>query len=276
MKKIFKYLGVIILIGFSFFYTDKVINVINEKDPIMIKLNAEASKYSLPSSNAIIVDNTIIPGIAGKMVDINKSYKNMREIGLYNPNNIVYKRIEPKISLTNNYDKFIIKGNKEKQAVSLIFTINNDLNLDRIIDILKENNTIANFFINYTYLNKNLNELRKEIINHEVYSLGNNLEYSPEVLIFSNNLIERTFKNKANVCLSSNYNPKTINTCAENDNYTINTNVVNYNLLKSSLESGNLIYLDSDTKSVNELDTIIMFIKSKGLQIIPISKLICE
>ena len=105
MKKIFKYLGVIILIGFSFFYTDKVINVINEKDPIMIKLNAEASKYSLPSSNAIIVDNTIIPGIAGKMVDINKSYKNMREIGLYNPNNIVYKRIDPKISLTNNYDK---------------------------------------------------------------------------------------------------------------------------------------------------------------------------
>ena len=39
MKETIKMIGLITLICFSFFYTDKVINVINEQDPIMIKIN---------------------------------------------------------------------------------------------------------------------------------------------------------------------------------------------------------------------------------------------
>ena len=66
MKETIKMIGLITLICFSFFYTDKVINVINEQDPIMIKINEVKDKYNIPSINATTTKDTIIPGINGQ------------------------------------------------------------------------------------------------------------------------------------------------------------------------------------------------------------------
>ena len=41
MKSIVKLIGLLVLIGFSFFYTDKVIEVIREEDEIMIILSSK-------------------------------------------------------------------------------------------------------------------------------------------------------------------------------------------------------------------------------------------
>ena len=40
MKNILKSIGLLALIVFSFFYTDKVMNVVNNQDEIMIKLKS--------------------------------------------------------------------------------------------------------------------------------------------------------------------------------------------------------------------------------------------
>ena len=80
MKNIIKFFGLLGLIGFSFFYTDKVMNVIMEQDPIMIQINNEKDKYETLPANAIIEDDTIIPGKYGKVVKEKESYNSMKNI----------------------------------------------------------------------------------------------------------------------------------------------------------------------------------------------------
>ena len=77
MKNIIKIIGLGSLICFSFFYTDKVINVVSEQDEIMIKLNQVKDKYKINSIDAKIIDDTIIPGIKGRQIDIDKSYNSI-------------------------------------------------------------------------------------------------------------------------------------------------------------------------------------------------------
>ena len=50
----------------------------------------------------------------------------MKNNGVFNKNLIVYDDVLPNISIHNNKDKFIIKGNSLKQMVSLVFIINDD------------------------------------------------------------------------------------------------------------------------------------------------------
>ena len=77
MKTFFKLTGLLVLFFFSFFYTEKVINVITEQDEIMIKIKENEEKNNIPSTNAIIDKNTITPGLSGKEINIDKSYKEM-------------------------------------------------------------------------------------------------------------------------------------------------------------------------------------------------------
>ena len=63
MKNIIKVIGLATLISFSFFYTDKVINVISEQDPIMIKINELGANFKEEALDAVITSDTIIPGL---------------------------------------------------------------------------------------------------------------------------------------------------------------------------------------------------------------------
>ena len=47
MKKIKNYLFVLLLSLFSFYYTEKSINFLEEKDPIMLTINDSKEKYLL-------------------------------------------------------------------------------------------------------------------------------------------------------------------------------------------------------------------------------------
>ena len=80
MKTFFKLTGLLVLFFFSFFYTEKVINVITEQDEIMIKIKENEEKNNIPSTNAIIDKNTITPGISGKETNIDKAVKQKNTI----------------------------------------------------------------------------------------------------------------------------------------------------------------------------------------------------
>jgi len=47
MKNILRILSILLLTCFSFFYTDKVINMINKKDPLMIEINNVKDEYKV-------------------------------------------------------------------------------------------------------------------------------------------------------------------------------------------------------------------------------------
>ena len=69
MKNILKSIGLLALIVFSFFYTDKVMNVVNNQDEIMIKLKSIEDNYKIEAIDATISDDTIVPGINGRVLD---------------------------------------------------------------------------------------------------------------------------------------------------------------------------------------------------------------
>ena len=140
MKSIVKLLGLLVLIGFSFFYTDKVIEVIREEDEVMIKIKEEKDRYYVKPIDAIVSGNTIIPGIKGREVDVDGSYKKMKEQGIYNDKLFVFDEIKPKIRLEDYQDKFIISGNKNKKMVSLVFSIDSSRYLEQVDKILNNKN----------------------------------------------------------------------------------------------------------------------------------------
>ena len=50
----------------------------------MTQIKENMDKYKQEPENAIIKNNTIIPGINGKIVNVNKSYRQMKKINIYN------------------------------------------------------------------------------------------------------------------------------------------------------------------------------------------------
>lgn len=102
MKNIFKMVSLLVLVLFSFFYTDRVMNFINKKDPLMNKIDLLKDKYEVLPVNAVLDSNTIIPGVKGKSVDLDKSYENMKVSGIFREDYLVYNNILPSEMLSNN------------------------------------------------------------------------------------------------------------------------------------------------------------------------------
>ena len=276
MKTFFKLTGRLVLFFFSFFYTEKVINVITEQDEIMIKIKENEEKNNIPSTNAIIDKNTITPGLSGKEINIDKSYKEMKKLGTYNENMLVYTKVLPEVSINNNKNKYIRSGNKNFTEVSLIFKINKNTDLQKLLTLLDKNNTKANFFISYEYLEKHINEIEKEK-NIEYYNYGKNGTYNDEIILIANNIISKK-SNPANICLTETNTNNTLKICSENEQFTIYPEIINgtINSIKSKINNGSIISFEVTNTTLNELPLIINYINSKGYTISLLSELINE
>lgn len=123
MKKFFQFVGLCALFIFSFYYTEKTVSVVKEFDDIMIEIKDVAEKVRMKGEDAIIKDDTIIPGRNGQEIDINKSYQKMRKYGKYDEKLLLMEEFKPKVSIDKNYQKYVIGGNEEKRQVSFIFQV---------------------------------------------------------------------------------------------------------------------------------------------------------
>lgn len=279
MKNVIKFFGLLSLIGFSFFYTDKVMDVVLEQDSIMIEINKTKDDYKISPIDAIIEEEGIIPGINGRVVNVEDSYNNMKSIGIFHENYFVFDKIKPDISMYDYYDKYIIGGNSNKHMVSLVFILNDDENLDNLSEIVKKKNIKVNYFVDYNYLNNNSTKIKK-IENAKIYSYGIDGSYAPDTLLFSNNLIERITKQETNFCLVKKKNDKTLDLCFENNMFTIFPNIIVkdnlFNEVKNNISSGSIILIPMDSRSINSLEITIDYIKAKGLEISYLSNLLDE
>lgn len=274
MKKLFKIFGIITLMCFSFFYTDRVMEVIADNDPLKNEIINLSNNYKLSNNEAIVTDDTIIPGSNGREVNIDKSYKKMRTGNVFNDKLLVFNVLYPEYRLKDNIDKYIINGNVNKKEVSILFIINNDNNLDKIINILNNKNTKANLFIEYNYLFNNISKIKKYNSNN-IYSYSNKYVY--DTLVISNNIINRISNNKANYCLTKIKDKDNLNTCSYSNMFTIIPSIIgNYNDIKNKLSNGSIILLDTNINSVNELSYIIDFINGKGYSIVGLDELLNE
>lgn len=279
LKNIIKITGLFVLIVFSFFYSDKVYSVVSSRDELMIKIKDVCEFYYVKSIDGIVTKNTIIPGIKGKTVNVDKSYKKMREIGTFDEKLIIYDDIKPNNSISDNRDKYIIHGNYNKDMVSIIFIVDNDRYLDKIENIILSKNVIANYFVTNNYLIENSTYIAS-LKNSEVYNYGDNGEYTPDNLIFANNLITRITKNEAMYCLSEKFSSNTLSLCSKNNLYTVVPNIIIdgnlYINIKDKVDNGSIILIKVNNNNITELSIGIDYLKSKGLDIVGLSNLISE
>ena len=168
------------------------------------------------------------------------------------------------VSLASTINAFML--NKEVDSLKQELGINQDSK--------RENSTVE--------LRKTTDENTtkiKEMSIHELYSYGDEGEYTPDNLLFSNNLISRIGNNEANICLSINNN-KAINLCSKNNLYTIKPTIIikksPYITIKKNLFNGSIILFYINNDLTKELKLIIDYINSKGLKIVGLSELLSE
>ncbi len=253
MKKIFNIVLTILLLTFSFYYTSLVSNYIKEKDPIMLKIKATSSKYSKKPKNAIIKNNTIIPGINGIEVNIEESYSKMKKVNTYNESLLVFNEIKPKLSIDNNLDKIIISGNPSEKNISIILKTNNQDILNTFLELDNEN---INFILTKNLYDSNYDNLK---------NLKNNL------ISDSNSLNSLT-----DYCYTTNI--KGNNTCKDKLMIapTFITHDYYLNTIKN-LENGSLLAYNVITlENVKEINFILNNLKNLGYKIVSLDDLIKE
>ena len=99
MRKYYQYLGLAIIMVFSFYYTEKIALIVLNKNPLMQSIHEEKDNYEEDFVNALIDGDYIIPGINGLEVNARESFYKMQELDTFNQYYLVFDQIKPEISL---------------------------------------------------------------------------------------------------------------------------------------------------------------------------------
>lgn len=244
------------MIVLSFYITDRVMIYINNKNPLMQEIVLRKEDYKIEAVNAIIKDNTIIPGINGKEVDEKKSFSKMDSIGYFNELFLEYNVISPNESLKHHIDKVIIKGNSKKNMVALI-----------VYNNVEVSNYLNDSDIKFTSLIK----IEDDIVKGNKYING---EVDEDLFSDLNSVLNRK-KVNSGICL---INYSNIDMCKKKGYYLVNYSInMNDNLIDNlnNVGSGDIIFIDSFT-SLSNVRTIIDEINRLDLKIDYLDNLISE
>ncbi|MBE6161709.1 MAG: hypothetical protein E7158_05790 [Firmicutes bacterium] len=257
MKKVYKYFGLIIIMLCSFYYTDKIALMVQKNNPIMKQISKMKKQKETRSVNAIIEDNKIIPGKNGIIINESKSFSIMKSFGVFNSYYLVYEQKKPEISLENNKDKIIYKGNKLNNNISLVLEYN-----ENIISYLESKKIKANVLVDKeNYMNINYLEL----INND-FNNYNEMEI----------VLNRGKANK-NICYTN--NKEYLNYCKKKKKYLVYSDLILSNdkvfEVKNKIENGRIIFIKKDT-SIDTLKIILNQIAFKDLKLVYLSEIISE
>lgn len=278
IKNILKIILILSLTLFSFYYTDKSIELIRCNDPIMKEIKSKSTKFNVDAIDAKIIDKTIIPGKTGQEIDYEKTYNKMKQYGAYNEVLTVMKEVKPEISIDNNYDKYIIHGNEEKKSVALIFKVE-EQSPNEIVKILKEEKVNATFFISSNYIENNYEEVAS-MTKFQLELLNNNY-INDELNFLANKEYLQAITNKdLKFCYTENQDENILNICKKQKMHTIiPTIIINnklYEEIKDNLVNSAIISIPISSSVTKELKIIINYIRTRGYKFESLSSLLSE
>ena len=281
LKKYISYLGVLVLACFSFYYTDRAVDIVKRNDPIMKDIVANSEKFYIDPVSAIINHDEIIIGMNGKKVNIDKSYQNMKKINSYNESMLVFDEIIPNISIDSNYDKYIVNGNINFSRVALVFKIDDISYVDVINNILLNKNAVATFFIDGSVVENNMDKILELVSNgNEIENLGYDGAYTLNKFGWTNNMISSLTNKNTKFCYTDYKNSNILDLCSSYKMHTIKPtiSISNYpfSTVKKELGNGSIISFNLNDTTVKELATIISYIKQKGYDLVTLEQLINE
>ncbi len=275
LKPLLHLLLILLLLCGSFMLTEKTVSVVREYDDIMIMLKEQEKKYYRKPQEAKIVEDTIIPGLKGQQIDIDKSYSNMRRYGTFEESLIEFIDIFPKIRWKNYHDKYIIQGNSEKNMISLLFLVEHPQEDSKILDILKTKKIKATFFIDDQGIEKNMNFVQRLVEEgHEIGNAGYREKYDMYSFLKVDNLLKRRIKQPYYYCYSDKKDEKILEVCKNYKYYTIlptqSLDKDFYRIIKKQIRAGSIFLLKDSKELEEQLPTILNYILSKGYQIEPL------
>ena len=258
MKTYLKYLLVIFFTIFSFYYTDKVIELSEYNNTILASINDYSVAFDKECIEGSIMEDGIILGLSGIKINKNKSYSNMKGIGFkkelleYNENKCILNK-------EDNKDKYIIGGSNYKNSVSLVIDLNTFNYYEDIVNISNSENIVLNYLVNINNID--------------------NLKDKNNILIKTNNNNIKEFKNKLSNFYCVKYDDfEVLNYCKnEKINSIRMSNYISDNLLintKKILDKGIIIFIKENNVNKNELISTIKYIKSRGYKIVSIDELL--
>lgn len=246
-KKIFI---TIILFIFSYYYTYKCITFLKQNDYLMQEIIDKQELYNKEPINAIITNNTMIPGVNGRKINLDESYNKMKKLNKFNDSLLSYDEIKPTIFIKDNYNKIIISGNKMKNNISIILIINEDELFYSLNKILIINNVYANILSNKKYNINNTNYI---------------------------NIVNTNYSSNIDYCLT--YELQIKNDCITNKKYTIlGRNIHNYHFTntKEIIDNGSILVYSFNKSNYQDLNIIIKYLKNNNYNIVSIQELIKE
>lgn len=281
LKKYCSYLGIFILVCFSFYYTDLAVDVVKKNDPIMQSIMKVEDSYYIEPIMASINSDYIIPGYNGLRVNVDASYKKMKKYNKFSEDMLVFEEVVPDSTLIKRYDKYIVNGNLYKSDVSLVFKVNDVSYLDAIYNILLEKRVSATFFVDGKVIENNM-DLISDMVHdgNQIENFGYDGAYSEEMLVWTNNMIETLTNNDTKYCYSEYNNSNLLELCSKNKMYVVKPNVLALNYpfskVKKYLDNGSIIALEANSETVKELPAIISYINQKGYNITTLATTLSE
>ena len=264
----------ITLLIFSFFYTNKAVELVQNADPIMKEIKASSKKYEVLPQNALIIGDKIIPGQNGLEVDYQESYQKMKKYGSYNEALTTLKEMEPAISVNDYYDKYVVTGNSESKEVALIFKVDKTTDILSLSNMLKDKGVTATFFVDGVVLENNLASIL-ELKDFEVELLNYNGSYERDFFISAKKYLEDITKKEAKYC----YLEEVINLCSSLKMHTIMPSIKvdknAYSEIKEKLSNSAIITIPSNI-SLSNIVVALDYLQKRGYKFLTVDNLISE
>ena len=209
--------------------------------------------YYISPVDAIIYNDTIIPGINGKEVNKQASLIKMEEFGAFNDTYLIYNKVKPNISLDDYKDKVIIRGNPSKRSIALI---------------LEENSNLEEYLLNKNIKYSIIATLNTTLSQNKDYINGEKDQNKASDL---NSLLNKKKINKK-ICL---VNYSNIDFCKNKKYFIIKPSIELNNLTFNNINNGEIILITQNT-TLDSLNNLIIKANHLDLSFVSLSELIAE
>ncbi|GGB30691.1 polysaccharide deacetylase family protein [Virgibacillus dakarensis] len=281
-------------------FSNEVEQVTKSEDTLYKEIKEKSAEFSIAPQDAVI-DRVWkkTPGRNGINVNVAKSYKQMKEKGVFDKTLLVYDQIPPEVSLTDLPPAPIYRGHPEKQMTAFLINVSWGTEyIPTILTILKENNVKATFFIEGKWAKENSDFVK--MIAEQGHVIGNHAYNHPDMAHLSEQEITEQIRQTNDILKaitgktpkwfappSGSFNDQVVKIADHMDMQTILWTVdtidwknpavsVMVNRVNAKIHPGAMVLMHPTSSTTKGLESLISIIKDKGYKIGTVDQLLSE
>lgn len=273
-----------------------VMQPIDSNQQLYEKICREAQHFKIPPQDPRVdlIWKAAVPGYNGKQVDIEATYKKTLQ-QRSKKINWIYTDIVPNKSLENLGNLPIYRGHKNKKAVALMINVAwGTEHIKPMLEILKQKNAMATFFLAGSWLKENrdlakkIKEAGHEIGNHaynhplmaQITSdrIANEIKRTEDIIFQTLRLRSKNFAPPAGsfdqrtVEIARRFNMKTVLWTVDTIDWKKSTSPeLMLQRITKKIEAGNLVLMHPTDRTIKALPAIIDYIHKEHWQLLTVS-----